>query len=95
MMEEHTLSTMAGAVGLGVLAGVVSEGLGGNGSSNGGSHRSSQRNNSGSFGLGGLVSSLLGPAASTAQDEFQQLVREGFSTLRGQSGMSETKPKRV
>jgi len=88
MMEEHTLSTMAGAVGLGVLAGVVSDGLGsGNGSSH--NNNSNNRNNSAAgFGLGGLVSSLLGPAATTAQDEFQQLVREGFSTLRGKSGDS-------
>lgn len=86
MLEDHTLSTMAGAVGVGVLFGVVSEGLG---SGNGSSRRDSRDNgnsngHSSGGGVGGMLASLVGPAASTAQNELQDLVREGFATLKGQ-----------
>jgi ElaB/YqjD/DUF883 family membrane-anchored ribosome-binding protein len=90
MVEEHTMSSIAGALGVGVLLGVVSEGLGGGGSNSGsqnGQRSSGQSNGSsggGSSGLGGMIASIVGPAASTAQDELQQLVREGFSVAKEQ-----------
>lgn len=101
MMQDHTLSTMAGALGLGVVLGVVSEGVGsgGNGSSrNGGSSNGGGSNGGGggsSSGLGGLLASLVMPAASTAQDELQDLVRQGFSTLKGQVNQTGNTDKRV
>jgi hypothetical protein len=88
MVEQHTASTMAGAVGVGVLLGIVSEGFGGgNGGSTSGGRQSSfyDRQDSGGGGaLSGLVASFFGPAANTAQGELQQLVREGFALLKDQ-----------
>jgi ElaB/YqjD/DUF883 family membrane-anchored ribosome-binding protein len=88
MVEEHTMSSIAGALGVGVLLGVVSEGLGGGGSNSGSQNgqRSSGQSNGGggSSGIGAMIASIVGPAASTAQDELQQLVREGFSVAKEQ-----------
>jgi hypothetical protein len=88
MVEEHTASTMAGAVGIGVLLGVISEGFGGggNGHSNGsrGRRAAYDRQDSGGGALSGLIASFIGPAANTAQEEMQDLVREGFSLLKDQ-----------
>jgi ElaB/YqjD/DUF883 family membrane-anchored ribosome-binding protein len=102
VMEEHTLSAMAGAVGVGVLLGVVSEGITSGGrsrSNNGGSdgYRSngSSGGSSGGGGLSSMIASLVGPAASTAQNELQDLVREGFSTLKGQVKQAGHEDKRV
>ena len=33
-----------------------------------------------------MVGSLLGPAAVTAQNELQDLIKEGFATLKGRNG---------
>jgi ElaB/YqjD/DUF883 family membrane-anchored ribosome-binding protein len=88
LMQEHTVSMIAGAVGVGVLLGVASEGIGGGGGS--GSNDSEQNgrsNNSQSDAGGGLISmlsSFISPAASTAQEELQDLIREGFATLKEQ-----------
>jgi hypothetical protein len=87
-MRDHPLSMMAGALGLGVVLGMVSEGLtSGNGNSsheNGRSYsRSENGSSSGSSGLASMVSSLVGPAAVTAQNELQDLIKEGFATLKG------------
>jgi hypothetical protein len=97
MVEDHTISTMAGALGVGVLLGVISEGFGsGNGSSSrsGGyraasdareyGYESRRSQNGGGNGLAGMIASVVGPAASAAQDELQQLVRESFGTLKEQ-----------
>jgi ElaB/YqjD/DUF883 family membrane-anchored ribosome-binding protein len=80
MMQEHPLSTMAGALGMGVLLGVASDGF----TSNGGRTNDSRqaRSSSAAGGLTSLLSFIAGPAASTAQDELQQLVREGFGAFR-------------
>jgi ElaB/YqjD/DUF883 family membrane-anchored ribosome-binding protein len=92
-MRDHPVSMMAGALGVGVLMGMVSEGLTSGSSSssrNGGSHdngRSSNGNGS-SSGLAALVTSVIGPAASTAQNELQDLVREGFSSLKSMTNGS-------
>jgi hypothetical protein len=87
-MRDHPLSMMAGALGLGVVLGMVSEGLtSGNGNSsheNGRSYsRSENGSSNGSSGLASMVSSLVGPAAVTAQNELQDLIKEGFATLKG------------
>jgi hypothetical protein len=95
MMEDHTLSTMAGALGVGVLLGVVSEGFGSGGSS---SSRDGYRSRDGhreGGGMTGMLASLIGPAASTAQNELQDLVREGFDTLKGQVRQVGHEDKRV
>ena len=87
-MKEHPLSMMAGALGLGVVLGMVSEGLtsgGGNTSqSSGRSYARNDGSSSGSSGIASMVGSLLGPAAVTAQNELQDLIKEGFAALKGQ-----------
>lgn len=103
MMEDHTVSTMAGAVGIGVVLGMVSEGLsssGGSGNSNrnngyGGGNGSSSRNGGGGGGIASMLASFVGPAASTAQSELQDLVREGFDSLKGQVKQTGNEDKRV
>ena len=91
-IQEHPLSMMAGALGLGVVLGMVSEGLtsgSGNGhSSPGDGYARDQRRSSesGGSGLASLVSTLVRPAAATAQHELQDLVREGFASLKGRGG---------
>ena len=86
-MREHPLSMMAGALGLGVVLGMVSEGItsgGGDSSRNGSSHQSSEsRSNGSSSGLASMLSGLVGPAAATAQNELQDLIKEGFASLKG------------
>lgn len=102
MMEDHTVSTMAGAVGLGVVLGMVSEGLSSGGSNSnssrsngyGGSNGSSSRNGGGG-GIASMLASFVGPAASTAQSELQDLVREGFGSLKGQVKQTGHEDKRV
>jgi hypothetical protein len=88
MMQDHTVSMIAGAVGVGVLLGVASEGIGGGGASGPSDGRhSGQSNNNQSDAGGGLfsmLSSFISPAASTAQQELQDLIREGFATLKEQ-----------
>jgi ElaB/YqjD/DUF883 family membrane-anchored ribosome-binding protein len=89
MVEQHTVSSMAGALGVGVLLGVVSESIGGgnghsNGHSNNGSGSSNARQSAGGGGLGSVIASVFGPAASTAQNELQELVRDGFSIMKEQ-----------
>lgn len=96
MLDEHTLSTMAGAVGVGVLIGVVSEGLGSGG--NGGSSRHDTRDNGhqkSGGGMSAMLATLMGPAASVAQRELQELVRDGFASLKGQPTQSGQDDKRV
>ena len=95
-MRDHPLSMMAGALGLGVVLGMVSEGLtaDGTGSSNrrpDGYSRDS-RSSPGSNGITSMLSGLIGPAAMTAQNEIQDLVKEGFATLKGRNsnGTSDT-----
>jgi hypothetical protein len=83
---------MAGALGLGVVLGMVSEGLT-SGGNNGQAQRDGyfhdqRRSPDGGFGLASMVSSLIGPAAATAQNELQDLVREGFASLKGRSNGS-------
>jgi ElaB/YqjD/DUF883 family membrane-anchored ribosome-binding protein len=88
-MKDHPVSMLAGALGVGVLMGMVSEGLtsGGGGSSSSRGNRSYENGRSSNgggatSGLASLVSSVIGPAAATAQNELQDLVREGFSSLK-------------
>jgi ElaB/YqjD/DUF883 family membrane-anchored ribosome-binding protein len=88
-MHDHPLSMMAGALGLGIVLGMVSEGLtaDGAGSSSqrhGGYPRETSSSN-GSSGIGSMLSGLVGPAAVTAQNEIQDLVKEGFAALKGHS----------
>jgi hypothetical protein len=95
LMGEHTVSTMASALGVGVVLGVVSESVLGNGHRNGTSARSGSRSDyregysrdggdGNGSGLGGILASIIGPAASTAQEELQDLVREGFAAMKEQ-----------
>lgn len=95
LVEEHTVSSMAGALGLGVLLGVVSEGIGGGGSGRSESSRrasaaahtggdSRESRNGGGGGISSMIGSMIGPAASTAQSELQDLVREGFNLMKEQ-----------
>lgn len=99
LVDEHTLSTMAGAVGVGVLLGVASEGFkssGGGGGRNGHSNgRSNGASNGGGGGIAGIMASFMGPAASTAQNELEDLVREGFASLKGQVRQGGQEDKRV
>jgi hypothetical protein len=90
--KEHPYTMLAGALGLGALLGVASEGLssGGNGSRpsnrrSGDSYASSNGASSGM--LGGLVTSMLGPTADTVRDELRDLVKEGFSSFKQSSGI--------
>jgi ElaB/YqjD/DUF883 family membrane-anchored ribosome-binding protein len=93
--REHPYTMVAGALGLGVLLGAVSEGMPGGGKSgnhNGGnqdSGHSSSNNGSSSGMLGGLVTSMLGPTADTVRDELRELVKEGFSTFKQTSGINQ------
>jgi hypothetical protein len=89
MMQEHTVSMIAGAVGVGVLLGVASEGIGSGGGSGskdeGRQYGRSDNNQSGAGGgLTNMLSSFISPAANTAQQELQDLIREGFATLKEQ-----------
>jgi len=91
-MQEHPLTMMAGALGLGVVLGMVSEGLTSGGGDSGDRNRQPHRRNDGyrqsdgSSGISSMVGSLLGPAAMTAQNELQDLIKEGFATLKGRNG---------
>ena len=91
-MRDHPLSMMAGALGLGVVLGMVSEGLTSGREPGAGDRHSYRRNDSrrsdGSSGISSMVGSLLGPAAVTAQNELQDLIKEGFATLKGGNGNS-------
>ena len=93
-MREHPLSMMAGALGLGVVLGMVSEGItsgGGDSSRNGSNHQSSgSRSNGSSSGLASMLSGLVGPAAATAQNELQDLIKEGFASLKGRGSNGNT-----
>jgi len=95
-MREHPLSMMAGALGLGVVLGMVSEGItssgGGDSRSNGSNHQGneSRSNGGGSSGVGSLLAGLVGPAATTAQNELQDLIKEGFASLKGRSSNGNT-----
>ena len=91
--QEHPLSMLAGALGLGVVLGAASEGLPGGGSSG---NRSQQRSNfqsssnGGSGGmLNGLMGSVIGPAADTVRDELRELVKDGFATFKSSSGLNQ------
>jgi len=89
-MREHPLTMMAGALGLGVVLGMVSEGLTSGGDSGDRNQqpyrRDDYRRSNGSSGISSMVGSLLGPAAVTAQNELQDLIKEGFATLKGGNG---------
>ena len=91
-MREHPLTMMAGALGLGVVLGMVSEGLTSGGDSGDRNRqpyrRGDYRQSDGSSGISSMVGSLLGPAAVTAQNELQDLIKEGFATLKGGNGNS-------
>ena len=96
-IKDHPLSMMAGALGLGVVLGMVSEGLTtGNGSaSNGGGRpyaRPENGSSGGSSGLASMVGSLVGPAAVTAQNELQDLIKEGFASLKGRDNRKDSNP---
>jgi ElaB/YqjD/DUF883 family membrane-anchored ribosome-binding protein len=88
MMQDHTVSMIAGALGVGVLLGVASEGIGGGGGSGSNDGPQNGRSNAnqanGGGGLGSVLSSLISPAANTVQQEVQELIREGFATLKQQ-----------
>jgi ElaB/YqjD/DUF883 family membrane-anchored ribosome-binding protein len=88
MMQDHTVSMIAGAVGVGVLLGVASEAIGDGGASgsNDSPQKSQSNNNQSDAGRGliSMLSSFISPAASTAQQELQDLIREGFATLKEQ-----------
>jgi hypothetical protein len=88
IMQDHTVSMVAGAVGIGVLLGVVSEGIGGGSGSSSNDARQTNRSENNrpdsAGGLAGMLSSFISPATSTAQQELEQLVREGFATLKQQ-----------
>lgn len=86
LLEEHPISSIAGAMAIGVVLGVA--GNGGNDGHNNNGHSLSQRRNGSSSGegaLSGLFGSILMPAARAAQEELQGLVREGFSALKEQA----------
>jgi ElaB/YqjD/DUF883 family membrane-anchored ribosome-binding protein len=94
LMDEHPLSSVAGALGIGVLLGVASEGFSSGGKSDGNSASNGRRDGNGESALSGLLGSIVGPAARTAQDELQHLVKQGFSAVREQaSQMTETDPR--
>jgi ElaB/YqjD/DUF883 family membrane-anchored ribosome-binding protein len=89
--REHPYSMLAAATGLGVVLGIASEGLpsGGAGSKPGSNNGASSNGGGGNGGgaIGGMVMSVIGPAADSIRDELQQVVREGFSTLRDSTGI--------
>ena len=84
LMQERPLSALAGALGVGVLLGVVSEGFGSGGGGRQEQRFSESRSNGSGAGLAGLLTYIAGPAAQTAQNELQQLVREGFDSIKSQ-----------
>ena len=98
--QEHPLSMLTGALGLGVILGAASEGLPGNGKSrsndNGrrpGAHfepSSSQNNNGGGGMLGNLMSSFISPAGETVRDELRELVKDGFAAFKNNSGLDQS-----
>ena len=87
-MRGHRLSMMAGALGLGVVLGMVSEGLTADGGGRPKPATIQARRLSRVGGSSGFRpwSSVLGPAAVTAQNELQDLIKEGFATLKGRNG---------
>jgi hypothetical protein len=91
--QEHPLSMLTGALGLGVILGAASEGMPGRSD---GRHDSGQAstsrsssNNSGDGMLGGLMMSAIGPAAETVRDELRDLIKEGFSAFKENSGLKQ------
>jgi len=97
--QEHPLSMLTGALGLGVILGAASEGLPGGGSNgkNDRSYdqRSSSSNDAGDGLLGGLMMSVAGPATETIRDELRDLIKEGFSSFKSNTGLEQdaAKPK--
>jgi ElaB/YqjD/DUF883 family membrane-anchored ribosome-binding protein len=80
-MQQHPYTALAGALGLGVVLGMASEGLPG-GSANGNTSSYTSRRTDGRSGLGDLMSSVAGVAGSTIQDELRQFVQEGLDSFR-------------
>ena len=78
-MRDRPYTTLFGAAGLGVALGLVRDRSSRKASSNG---RKPQVPEPPEDRLPGLVSSLLGVATITAQDEVRRLVKEGFSQIR-------------
>jgi hypothetical protein len=91
--QEHPLSMLTGALGLGVILGAASEGLPGRDGSQSRprdtSRPSSNGDGNGGGGLGGLVMTAVGPAAETVRDELRELIKDGFSTFKKSSGLAQ------
>jgi hypothetical protein len=92
--REHPLSMLTGALGVGVLLGAASEGLPGSGrrDQHNGQHNGNQqasKEKSDGF-LGCLIMSTLGTTADTVRDELRELVKDGFSTFKSNTGMRES-----
>jgi hypothetical protein len=91
--QEHPLSMLTGALGLGVILGAASEGLPGRDGSQSRprdtSQPSSNGDGNGGGGLGGLVMTAVGPAAETVRDELRELIKDGFSTFKKSSGLAQ------
>jgi hypothetical protein len=96
LVEEHTVPSLAGALGAGMLLGKVSGGGNGHPKQSFDTTRSEfadlsdtsastgDSSNGGGGGISGLLTSMFGPAANKAQEEFQDLIHEGFALVKEQ-----------
>jgi ElaB/YqjD/DUF883 family membrane-anchored ribosome-binding protein len=80
-VQHHPYSVLVGALSLGVVLGMASEGFG-NGSSPENARASSTARRDTSDAVGGAFASVLSAAGDTLRDEVSQLIREGMSGLR-------------
>jgi ElaB/YqjD/DUF883 family membrane-anchored ribosome-binding protein len=85
-MRERPALTMAGALGVGVLLGVLSESLTASDSSYTGAPRYAYeppaRPSALTSAFNDLAGSIFGPATSTFRDELRDLVQEGFTSVK-------------
>jgi ElaB/YqjD/DUF883 family membrane-anchored ribosome-binding protein len=79
-VREHPLTTVAGAFGVGIAMGLVSE-LGGDRVANGSRGRrdySDRRGDNGGGALAGALGSVVGMLSGVVQDELRQMFEEGL-----------------
>jgi len=85
-MKEHPASILTGALGLGVVLGMIggeSSSRDGRAPSYGDGPSTPRGGSQGSL-LGGLLGPALGSVSGTLTEELRQLIREGFASLRGE-----------
>ena len=96
-MERSPLTVLAGGLGLGVLLGVASEGIGGSGRSNGNGRRDSRNgrydNGGGSSALDGLLGGVTGAAANVVSKEISEFLRAGLYGQEQRQREQETPPR--